>query len=122
LQRLVWTGKVPFEIQEMRAQSDGFELKFTQPVDSKTASDVMAYQLDSYTFLYRQDYGSDEVQSQRLSIRKATVSEDGYTVRLLVDGLRPLFVHELNALGVRNQDGHPLLHPQAYYTLNQIPK
>ncbi len=122
LQRLVWTGKVPFEIQEMRAQADGFELKFTQPVDSKSAVDVNAYQLDSYTFLYRQDYGSDEVQSQRLSIRKATVSEDGYTVRLVVDGLRPLFVHELNVLGVRNQDGHPLLHPQAYYTLNQIPK
>ena len=33
VERLAWTGKVPFEIHEMRLQSDGFELTFTQPVD-----------------------------------------------------------------------------------------
>ena len=29
LQRLVWTGKTPFEIHEMRAKPDGFEFTFT---------------------------------------------------------------------------------------------
>ena len=33
LQKLNWTGKVPFEIHEMRAHNDGFELTFTEPVD-----------------------------------------------------------------------------------------
>ena len=33
LERLVWTGKMPFEIHEMRAKPDGFELTFTKPVD-----------------------------------------------------------------------------------------
>src|SRR5262245_51857746 len=37
VERLAWTGKVPFEIREMRARPDGFELTFTQPVDPKTA-------------------------------------------------------------------------------------
>ena len=30
LERLVWTGKTPFEIHEMRAKPDGFELTFTE--------------------------------------------------------------------------------------------
>ena len=31
-------------------------------------------------------------------------------------------VHHLVSGGVRSKDGLPLLHPNAYYTLNEIPK
>ncbi|MCA9069385.1 MAG: hypothetical protein KDA84_10700, partial [Planctomycetaceae bacterium] len=122
LQRLVWTGKTPFEILEMKAQPDGFELVFTQPVDRKIASDVKTYRMNSYTYLYHATYGSEEIQNQNLTIRDAQVSEDGKRVRLKVDGLRELFVHELHIPALRNSDGEPLLHPSAYYTLNRIPK
>jgi hypothetical protein len=122
LQRLVWTGQTPFEIKEMKATPTGFELVFTQPVDKRSAGEVSSYSLSSYTYLYKPDYGSDEVQAQNLSIDRAEVSEDGFTVRLSVRTLRPLFVHELSAAGVRNEADQPLLHPQAYYTLNRIPK
>ncbi len=121
LQRLVWTGKTPFEIQEMRALSDGFELVLTEPVDRTTASDAGSYAMNSYTYLYHSTYGSDEIQKRDLAIGEATVSEDGRSVRLQVDGLRELFVHELTAAGLRSADGRPLLHPNAYYTLNRIP-
>jgi hypothetical protein len=121
LQRLVWTGKTPFEIQEMHAKSDGFELVFTQPVDPATASQVSSYAINSYTYLYHETYGSDEVQKKDLVIQQATVSPDGLRVQLKVAGLRPVFVHELTANGVRNASGASLLHPQAYYTLNKIP-
>ncbi|MFM7193465.1 MAG: c-type cytochrome, partial [Bacteroidota bacterium] len=30
------------------------------------------------------------------------------------------YLHELNLAGVRSEDGQPLLHPMAYYTLNNI--
>ncbi len=121
LQRLVWTGKTPFEIQEMRAKPDGFELVFTKPVDPKTAGELGSYTMKSYTYLYHETYGSDEIQNQTLPIRAANVSADGKRVRLIVAGLRELFVHELSAPGVRDQTGKPLLHSQAYYTLNKIP-
>jgi glucose/arabinose dehydrogenase len=121
LQRLVWTGKTPFEIQEMRALADGFELTFTLPVDRRSAEDPSSYGLTSYTYMYHQKYGSDEILRRPCTIREAIVSEDGRRVRLVVDGRRPLFVHELIARGVRSQAGLPLLHPDAYYTLNQIP-
>lgn len=122
LQRLVWTGETPFEIKEMRATATGFELTFTQPVDPQSAANPRSYTLDSYTYLYRPDYGSDEIQSQSLSIERADLSEDGTRVRLSVRPLRQYFVHELNAAGVRNAAHQPLLHSQAYYTLNRIPK
>ncbi len=122
LQRLMWTGKTPFEIQEMRAMPDGFELLFTLPVDPLTAGDVNSYAMKSYTYFYHSQYGSDEIQNKELPIRAAEVSGDRRRVRLKVDGLRELFVHELVAAGVRSESGSSLLHPDAYYTLNRRPQ
>ncbi|KAA0134782.1 hypothetical protein FYZ48_19965 [Gimesia chilikensis] len=122
LQRLVWTGQTPFEIKEMRAKPDGFELVFTQPVDPKTAMDPRSYQMKSYTYTYHSSYGSDEILNRELPLEQITVSEDGTRVHLKVNGLRELYVHELVAAGVKNKSGQSLLHPQAYYTLNKIPK
>ena len=123
LQRLVWTGKTPFEIREMRARQDGFELVFTKPVDRATASRLDSYSLRSYSYLFHSTYGSDEIQPRELAVRAATVSGDGLRVELKVTGLRELFVHELVAHGVRDAiENQPLLHAEAYYTLNRIPE
>ena len=121
LQRLVWTGKTPFEIQEMRATSDGFELLFTRQVDWKSASDPASYQMSSHTYLYHATYGSDEINRQNMRVVAAAVDDDGRTVRLQVEGLRPLYVHSLRADGVRDTNGQKLLHSVAHYTLNRIP-
>lgn len=121
LQRLVWTGKVPFEIKEMKALPDGFELLFTNPVNRTTATDTASYSMNSYSYLYQSSYGSDEIQKQDLVIANAVVADDGLSVRLAINGLRELFVHELAVPGVRSQGGESLLHPYAYYTLNKIP-
>ena len=43
VERLNWTGKMPFEIQTMRVQPRGFKLTFTKPVDAKSAGDVASY-------------------------------------------------------------------------------
>jgi len=122
LERLEWTGVMPFELLEMHAQSDGFELVFTEPVDPEQAGDVSAYEMESYTYLLHAAYGSPEVERQTPEITSARVSEDGLRVRLVVDGLRRGFVHELRMPGVRAQDGRELLHDDAYYTLVEIPQ
>lgn len=121
LERLVWTGKTPFEIGEMHALPDGFELTFTEPVAAKTASDVNSYKLSTYTYIYQASYGSPEVDHTTPTIKSATLGDDGKTVRLVIDGLQEGHVHELTAGGLRSRDGQPLLHDTAYYTLNAIP-
>ena len=106
----------------MKALPTGFQLVFTTPVDRESAANVNSYSMNSYTYLYQSSYGSDEIQKQDLQITEARVSEDGLRVDLTIRGLRPLFVHELHAPGIRAASGQPLLHPHAYYTLNRVPK
>ena len=122
LERIRWTGKVPFEIHEMRATPSGFELTFTEPVDPDTARDVASYRMSSYTYLLHSPYGSGEVQTRELEIQEARVAEDGLSVRLRIGGLRAGYVHELHAAGVRSKKGLPLLHDEAYYTLIERPQ
>jgi glucose/arabinose dehydrogenase len=122
VERVVWTGKVPFEIHEMRARPDGFELTFTKSIDPETAGKAESYDLKTYTYIYRAEYGSPEVDHTTPKITRVTVGKDGKSVRLVVEGLQRGHVHELKASGVRSAGGEPLLHPEAYYTLNYIPK
>ncbi len=121
LERLVWTGKVPFEMHEMHARHDGFELTFTAPVDPETAGDPETYQLSTYTHIYQKTYGSPEVDQTTPTVTSATVSDDRRSVRIVVDELQLGHIHELHLDELRTADGRPVLHPQAYYTLNQIP-
>ncbi len=121
VERLVWTGKVPFEVREMKAKPDGFELTFTKPVDPATAGDVKSYLMKTFTYIYRADYGSPEVDATTPKITKVQVGQDNKSVRLWVDGLQEGHIHDLALAGVRSAEGRPLLHPQAYYTLNYLP-
>jgi len=119
--RLVWTGKTPFEILEMRAQPDGFTLTFTLPVDKATAAKTESYKMEAWTWAFRAEYGGPEVDQVKPVIKSAEVSGDGLHVRLRIDGLVKGHVHNLKSTGVRSAEGLPLLHTDAYYTLNNIP-
>jgi len=121
IERLVWTGKVPFEVLEMTAKHDGFELTFTKPVDPSTAADPKSYVMKTFNYIFRADYGSPEVDATTPKITKVQVGQDNKSVRLWVDGLQEGHIHDLALAGVRSAEGQPLLHPQAYYTLNYIP-
>ncbi|ADV61507.1 large, multifunctional secreted protein [Isosphaera pallida ATCC 43644] len=122
LERLIWSGKTPFEVKEMRIRPWGFDLIFTLPVDRTTAADPASYALKTYTYIYQAGYGSPEVDATTPIIAAAEVSDDGLTVALKVEGLQIGHVHELDLPGVRSaREGWPLLHPKAYYTLWKIP-
>jgi glucose/arabinose dehydrogenase len=122
LQKLNWTGKVPFEIHEMRARNDGFDLTFTQPVDPASASALDSYRIETYTYIYQASYGSPEVDKTTPIIKNAIVAKDGLSVRLIIEGMTEGHVHEMHFPGVRSSKSEPLLHTAAYYTLNYLPK
>ena len=92
------------------------------PKHPATAGDVKSYSLQTYTYIYQAAYGSPEVDHTTPTIKRATVAAGGKAVRLVIDGLQEGHVHELVSAGVRGADGLPLLHPQAYYTLNYVPE
>ena len=122
LQRLDWTGTVPFEVQTMRVKPDGFDLRFTSPVDAMTAGDPSSYSLETFTHHFYGAYGGPEIEQADQRIASAIPSADGLGVRLVVDKLVLGHIHELHLPGLRDRSGQRLLHDVAYYTLNQIPK
>ncbi len=122
LQRLVWSGKMPFEMKTIHATADGFEIEFTQPVDKTLASDPDNYTITGFLYKYHPVYGSPVVNEKVHLVHAAVVSKDGLTVRLVADSLRENYIHEIKVDGVRSYtEGLPLLHGTGYYTLNKIP-
>ncbi|MDC0288541.1 hypothetical protein OAL01_03735 [Rubripirellula sp.] len=122
IQRLDWTGIVPFEIKTINARSDGFRLTFTKPVDPAVASDPATYSLSTFTHVYQQGYGSPEVDQTKPRVVQATVSEDRLQVDINVEGLVQGHVHEFDLEPMREPGGGKLVHENAYYTLNEIPR
>ncbi len=121
LQRLVWTGKTPFEIKTIKALSDGFMLEFTKPVNREMAGKPSVYKLATFTYHYHNTYGSPIVDQQKAMVHKAAVSDDGLSVKLTIHGMRLGFIHQLKAFGVKSRAGESLLHDTGYYTLNEVP-
>jgi cytochrome c551/c552 len=122
LQRLIWNNHVPFEMRAIRAQADGFEIEFTKPVDRKVAEDIASYSVESFIYKYHGVYGSPPVNTQKCTITGVKVSEDGLKARIVVSGLRRYYIHTITLDGVRDKENYfNLVHPIAYYTLNNIP-
>ena len=121
LQRLMWTGKLPFEAHRVEARPDGFEITFTSPVDKTTASDAASYGVNSFIYKYHHIYGSPVINQVAHAIRSVVVSPDGLSARLVLDSLRQGYIFEIKMAGVRSESALPLLHDFGYYTLNQIP-
>lgn len=123
LQRLVWNNKLPFEMRAIRAMPDGFEIEFTKAVDKASAEDLASYNVESFLYKYHPVYGSPTVNNKQCAIKGVKVSDDGLKARIIVDGLRPSYIHHVMLNGVRSKEGsYSLVHPMAYYTLNAIPE
>ena len=132
LERIDWTGVIPFEIRTMRVLQDGkgpgFELRFTHSVDQASLTDLAGYSAMSYTYEASERYGSDELDRREHEIVGVRAHEDGRGVDVILDGLRAGYVHELSAHGVRRSADPSaaaaelgLLHEVGYYTVVVVP-
>ena len=120
LERLTWTGKMPFEIKTIKAMETGFELEFTKPITLK-AKEPGNYTITDFTYKYHGNYGSPIINKESRSITNVQVSDDFKKVKIEVDKLRPGYIYEIKANGVEDTKGNALLHSFAFYTLNEIP-
>ncbi len=121
LQRLVWNGKMPFEIKAIKARDDGFELEFTKPVNKAIAENPESYEMISFNYKYHFNYGSPIVDQSKGSIENVVVAADGMSVRLTIAGMRLGFIHQVKASKLKSTTGDRLLHDTGYYTLNEVP-
>ncbi|HVU89519.1 MAG TPA: hypothetical protein VHD36_19480 [Pirellulales bacterium] len=121
LQRVLYTGNVPFEILSMNVTPEGWDLKFTRPIDKSKAADPAHWFLESYTYHYWDTYGSPEIERRENKIEAIHTAEDGLSARLIVPERDLRRVYHLQLKDMSSADGAKLLHPDAYYTLNELP-
>ncbi|QDU20826.1 DUF7133 domain-containing protein [Urbifossiella limnaea] len=117
LQRVTFTGTEPAEIHHVALTKTGFDLTFTKPVDVKSAE--AAVPVESYTYIYSSAYGCPETDRRAEAVASARLSADGRTLSLDVPGVRPGRVYALRPESIRTRTGERLVHPEAYYTVNQ---
>ncbi len=118
---MTWSGEIPFEMKTIEAESNGFTITFTRPLDAETAGDVDNYQVTEFTYPYHRLYYSSPINQEPRAIGRTEVADDRRSVRLYVNGLREGHISEVKAEGVRSAEGLPLLHATGYYTLNNLP-
>jgi hypothetical protein len=121
LERLEWSGKMPFEIKRITIEPDGFKIAFTKPVESRTGSDPNSYQLTTFTHPYHGAYGGPEIEKTTPVIRTVKLANDGMSAMLTLNKLIRGHVYEFDLGKLRARDKDVLLHQNAYYTVNEIP-
>ena len=121
LERLDWTGLMPFEIKRVSITPDGFRIHFTKPVAAATGNDARNYRISTFTHIYHGGYGGPEVDQTAPSVTEAKLSGDGLHVTIRLDQLTKGHVHEFDLGALRSRDQEELLHQHAYYTVNEIP-
>ena len=72
--------------------------------------------------IYQRGYGSPEVDQTTPTVTSVKLSADRLQAHLKIDGLVQGHVHEFDVRSLKDSADIPILHRNAYYTLNEIPK
>jgi hypothetical protein len=121
LQRIDFTGKTPFEIHHVELTKTGFDLVFTRPIDADSLG-KRPVSVASFTYVYFSNYGCPETDSRFETVGSVELSRDGKTLSVSVPELKKGRVYEIRLSGLAAEDGEQVLHPEAYYTLNELVK
>ena len=119
LQRITFLGPVPFDIETVRIQPDGFKVSFTGEIP-KLLEDSKKWKVSSFYYQSKWVYGGDKLDKKDHKIR---VTPDGANaVRIHVEGLTAGRVYRLDIPACNAPDGSPLQNTLAFYTANKLPE
>ena len=121
LERLDWSGKMPFEINRITVEPDGFKITFTKPVETVTGSNPESYGITTFTHPYHGAYGGPEIEQTTPKVKSVTLAGDGLSAKIELEKLIRGHVYNFDLAPLRSMDKDELLHRNAYYTVNEIP-
>ena len=76
--RLRPTGNEPAGISEVRAAADGFEIRFTKPVNPRLAADPASYSLSAFRRIPTSDYGGPDVDRHSVRVQRRVVCQHNH--------------------------------------------
>jgi len=126
IQRIVFNGDLPNDIQTMKLTKNGFDLTFTQAIKKATALNPENYKFRHYYYKYQRkpkNQGADtSVQQdiQEVSVTGIKISADRKKVSLKMAALKAGYVYELKLGNITNTKAEPLTNKLICYTLNKL--
>lgn len=117
LQKIKPNGKVAFEIQSVKATTNGFDVTFTHPIGSVKPDQIIVKQWD---YQPTPEYGGDKKHRETLVVSKVEAKDD-HSIHLTIPGLKEHRVVYLN-LGNKSKRGEALYATECWYTLNRMPR
>ena len=99
-------------------------IRLTRPLAKGTRLQPGDFLVRKYHYLYTGEYGSPEAGSANVPVEKAQLASDRMSIELTFPVTTyPIgMVYEINVGQLVGEDGEPLLHNDAWYTVHRIPK
>jgi cytochrome c5 len=120
IQRVVWTGENPVDVQHLRLTTGGFSLYFTEPM-AAPAGDAASYRIRRFQYNYHIQDGSLRRNEVEVPIKASRFSSDQRTVELDLQEMQPDYIYEFEITApLTSRKGRALLNPIAYYTANRL--
>ena len=98
LNRVRYTGAPAYMLTDTHIRNDGIELAFSFDLDPESAGSVANYTVERWNYRWTSNYGSahwsldnpGETGNDAVPVRTAVVAQDGRSVLLTIDDLRPV--------------------------------
>ena len=127
LNRIRYTGAPAHLLTETHIRNDGIELGFSFELDRSSAGTVSSYVVERWNYRWTSRYGSapwsidnGATGNDAVPVRAAVVSDDGRSVTLMIDDLRPVdqMMIRIDIVAV---DGTPYKEV-TYLTIHRVPE
>jgi hypothetical protein len=126
-QRVRYTGRPLHLPVGLRANRDGVELEFSEPLDPESATDEQNYAVERWNYIWSEQYGSPEISVENpgqegrdvVSIRSVRMGDDPRRVFLRLHDMRPVMQMRIR-FRIKTVDGGTISH-EIYSTVNGVP-
>lgn len=126
LQRVRYTGEKLYLPTTFNVRANGIKITFSQPLDKELAEDIESYGVEQWNYKWTGNYGSpdfkpsdpDEQGRDKVTIRSATLLEDGKSVFLDLGEVEAVHAMAIN-YNLDAKDGE-LIRGALYVTINRV--
>ena len=122
LHRFHYNEKSTFEMLAVRAKSNGMEIEFTEPIDSKEFLNNGNFGVEQYYYQATEDYGGPKLGEEVLKIKSVNLSDDRKKVFLEIEGIaenKVIYIHIQKPF--KSEKNHSLWSTEAWYTMTKKP-
>ena len=123
LQSLTYNHTSTFEMLEVSARSDGFEITLTEPIAEHRQIVPTDFEIQQWYYQATAAYGGPKKALENLEIEALTLSDDRRKIQLKLNGLKAEhLVYIRIKRGFSSTKDQALWTTEAWYTLNAIPE